>query len=335
MDEIIERLNGAMSLALEAGPFLLHRLKIYAIFGGVLLAYWFAVLLVYSILYSILGPLAVLFLLVGVAGNWMVFHAARSWLLYTVQAGHVAVLTQISSGCLPAGATQESFARDSVKERFANAAELSSAHRLVHRTIEAYNRSLEDKASWVPIPGMHLFVPAVNFVAQRAASLLDSVVLSLAFVRRDQPLMLVLKDGVVVYAQAFRPLLKLATGLIVFDLLCAGVLVFMLLVVVGLPTSMIFRHWATIRPLAVVVPFVVTYLVRQVVFEPLAITALLVDFQRAAKSAAPDAAVEEKLAAIPEFAQLLAKAGDAEAAAPERVAPPAASARPRPGLKRK
>jgi hypothetical protein len=342
MDEVIERLNNATSLAQETGAFLVHRLKIYAIFGGVLLAYWFVVLVVYALIYSLVGSLALLFLLVGIAGNWVVAHAAKSWLLYTVQAGHIAVLTQVASGALPAGVTQTQFAAEQVKARFPDAALLANAERIAHRTIKKYNRTLEDMASWVPIPGMHLFVPAVNFVAQRAAGMLSAVVLASVFQRKDQQMWPALKDGVVLYAQGFKPVIKLATGLVIFDFLCSGVLVFMLLVVLGMPTAMIFRHWASIRPLAVVVPFIITYLVRQVVMEPLALTALVVDYLRILKNSTPDPAIEEKLSAIPEFQELVAKAGgDGEAPPPEDAAPPpppkaaAGAARPRPGLKRK
>lgn len=340
MEEVFERLQSAVEVMVELRQFLLYRLAVYAAMGAIVVAYWIAVLLLYWLLSKMMEALAVVFLLAAIAGNWGLFYIARSFLLYTVQAGYVAVLTRSLTQGIPPDTNQKDLARQMVSERFRDVAMLAAVDQLVKGAVASFSRTIEDMASWVPIPGMHQLLVVVNAVIGRAVNTIDEAILSLVFMRKDQPTWQTVREGLVLYAGAWQPVLKISAGLVVLDFLCTPLLFVMLLMVVGMPTMVLFTHMALFRGLAIVIPFVITYLVRQVLLEPLAVTAVVIAFQRAIKNQTPDPALEEKLvAASPHFAQILAKAEGGEpapAAVPAAAPAGAAPARPRqrPGAKK-
>lgn len=337
MDEVFERLQSALEVMIELRQFLLYRLAVYAGMGAVIIGYWIAVFVIHLLLSKVFEALGSLFILAAIVGNYGLFYVARSMLLYTVQAGYVAVLTQSLSGGIPAGTDQKKLARDMVSERFRDVAMLAAADELIKGTVKAFTRTVDDVAGWVPIPGMHQLLALVNAIIGRAVNTIDEAVLSLVFQRKDQPTWQTVREGVVLYAAAWKPVLKLSAGLVVLDFLCTPLVFVMLLMIVGMPTVVLFTHVQLLRGLAIILPFVITYLIRQVIFEPLAVTAVVIAFQRAIKGQTPDPALEEKLAAVaPQFAQIVSKAEGGEppppAAAPAAGAPaPAARPRQRPG----
>lgn len=337
MDEVFEKLQSALECMVELRGFLLYRLAVYAAMGAIITGYWIAVFVIYWLLSKLMDAAATLFLLVAIAGNYGLFRIAKDYLLYTVQAGYVAVLTQSLSGGIPPHVNQRDLAKQMVSERFRDVAMLATADTLIKGIVASFSRTVEDMAGWVPIPGMNQAAAAVNAVIGRAVNTIDEAVLSLVFLRKDQPTWQTVREGVVLYAGAWKPVLKLSAGLVVLDFLCTPLVFVMLLMVIGMPAAVMFSGFAFLRGLAVIFPFVLTYLVRQVIFEPLAVTAVVIAYQRAIKGAAMDPAVEEKLAQVsPQYGQLVTRAEGKEpepaaTAAPAGKAPakPAPAARPR------
>ena len=332
MDEVFERLQSAVEVMFELRQFLLYRLAVYAGMAAVVVGYWIVVFVIHLLLSKIFESLGTIFILLAVVGNYGLFYVARSMLLYTVQAGYVAVLTQALSGGLAPGADQKAIAKQMVSERFSDVAMLAVADQLIRGTVSAFSRNVEDMAGWVPIPGMHQLLALVNAVVGRAVNTINEAVLSLVFMRRDQPTWQTVREGVVLYAGAWKPVLKLSAGLVVLDFLCTPLVFVMLLMVIGMPTVVLFTHVQLLRGLALVIPFVLTYLIRQVLFEPLAVTAVVIAFHRAIKGQTVDPSLEEKLALVaPQFQQIVLKAEGAGGApaAPAASGATAAPQRPR------
>ncbi|MEK7862162.1 MAG: hypothetical protein AAB295_02745, partial [Chloroflexota bacterium] len=279
LDEVFEKLQASVEVMVELRQFLLYRLAVYTAMGAIIVAYWIGVLLLYWLLSKMVEAVAVIFLIAAIAGNWGLFTIARSFLLYAVQAGYVAVLTQALSAGIPPHVNQKDLAKEMVTARFRDVAMLAAVDQLVKGVVSSFSKTIEDMSSWVPIPGMHQLLVVVNAVIGRAVNTIDEAILSLVFMRPEQPTWQTVREGLVLYAGAWQPVLKLSAGLVVLDFLCTPLLFVMLLMVVGMPTMVLFTHMPLFRGLAIVIPFVITYLVRQVILEPLAVTAVVIAFQ--------------------------------------------------------
>jgi len=307
VDETFDRLAKAAKLMLELFPFLLYRLGVYAAVGVVMLLYWILALGICWIawrLWELAGMALFLFFL---AGNCGLLFLARSYLLYLVKAGYIACLSQVVGyGTFPPGMTQTQFAQAAVAGRFGEISVMSGVDALIQGTIRAFNASLEELASWIPIPGMDQLTAAVKAIVRVAAGNIDEAVLSLAFLRKDQTVWEASRDGVLLYVQNWKPILQVAVAVTLIDWICTAVLFIMLLVVIGLFCLVLIpASWTTIRALAVIVPLILTYVLRLGLLEPLVVTAVLITYHKAIKGQKVDPAWDEKLSQISDQFRML------------------------------
>ena len=307
MDETFDRLAKAAKLMLELFPFLLYRLGVYAAVGVIMLLYWILALGICWIawrLWELAGMALFLFFL---AGNCGLLFLARSYLLYLVKAGYIACLSQVVGyGTFPPGMTQTQFAQAAVAGRFGEISVMSGVDALIQGTIRAFNASLEELASWIPIPGMDQLTAAVKAIVRVAAGNIDEAVLSLAFLRKDQTVWEASRDGVLLYVQNWKPILQVAVAVTLIDWICTAVLFIMLLVVIGLFCLVLIpASWTTIRALAVIVPLILTYVLRLGLLEPLVVTAVLITYHKAIKGQKVDPAWDEKLSQISDQFRML------------------------------
>jgi hypothetical protein len=319
VDETFDRLSKAAQLMGELFPFLLYRLGIYAAFGGVMLVYWLIAIVLCWFASAIAGALGTILFLVFLAGNFGLVYLARGYFLYMVKAGYIAALTQVVSGCaFPAGMTQTEFAKQAVTSRFGEISAMAAVDALICGVVRGFNNTLEEIASWIPIPGLDKLVAAIRVVISIAANTIDEAILSLAFLRKDQSVWAAAKDGVLLYAQNWKPILKVAVAVALVDWVCTGVVYVMFLMGFGAIGLILFRATSMFRLLfAGILPFVGAYIVRLAFLEPLAVTAVLITYHRCIKGQKIDPAWDEKLSAVStHFQTLKEKAASAGGATP-------------------
>jgi hypothetical protein len=315
VDEVFGRLSSSATLMMELFPFLLYRLAVYTIFGVVILAYWIGALMLWFLVSALNETAALLVLLVAFCGNFGLVYLARDYLLYMVKAGYVAVVTEmVTRGKLPAGMSQTEFAKQEVTSRFKQASALAVVDALVRGAIRSFNRTLEDLASWVPIPGVDKLAHAVGAVISLAAGTIDEAILALSFARKEQNVWASARDGLLLYAQNWKPILKVAAAVVLIDWICTATLGVMLLLVIGGPAAVILTRFPTLRLLALIVPLLLAYMIRMAFIEPMAVTAVLITFLQCVKGQQPDPAWDEKLSQVSkQFQELKSKAAAAVA----------------------
>lgn len=301
MDEVTGRLSGAWRLMMELFPYLIHRLAIYAVSAALMIGYWVVVLFASWFLGKISETLGSLILLVGLVGNAGILWLARDYLLYLVKAGYVACATEmLTVGRIPAGMTQTEFGTRAVKARFKEVSALAVLDKLISGTIGAFNRTVEDVASWIPLPGLDQVVAVVNAVIKMATSVIDEAILSLVFVRKDENPWTVARDGLVLYAQNWKPILKVAAAVALIDWISTATVLVMAVFFCGVGTLAVVRDsWTTLKFLGgFVMPVMITYVVRLALIEPLVTTAVLVTFHQVIKGQQPDPQWTDKLDAV-------------------------------------
>lgn len=294
MNEIWSRLNKSLGLMGDLTPFLLFRFGVYALVGAGLFVYWSVVCLIAAMVGKISDTIGGLIFLVAIGVNYGIFRFLSAWLFYMVKAGYVAVLTEVMTrGSIPGGASQIEFAKAAVQKRFGEVAGLGVVDHLVKGCVHSFHSTLEGIAGWIPIPGLSSAVALVNRVIGKAANLVDEAVLSRVFLRQDEDVWKSCRDGVVLYAQNWKPVLQIAAALVVIDWCMTALTFLMMSVVVGIPIFAIFP--ASLRFLGVVAPFLAAYVVRLGFLEPLGVTSVILTFHELTRKAEISPEVEANL----------------------------------------
>ena len=113
----------------------------------------------------------------GIAAAIMYF--IREYLLYIVNAGHIAVLVELVEGReIPGGKGQIDYARQQVQERFATSSLLFGMDQLIKGILRAFNRAFLSIASILPIPGTTGAMKFINTIITLSLTYLDEVILA-------------------------------------------------------------------------------------------------------------------------------------------------------------
>ena len=211
------RTGQIVGLLLRTAPFLLLRIAVYV---GITIAYVLAVGIgggVGALFGSIGGNMGggagfggiIGFVIVSGVLFW-----ARRYLLYLVNAGHIAVLVELLDGkVVPAGSSQIGYGTGIVKQHFATASVLFGLHQLVRGVLNVFNRLTISIASWLPIPGLDVLVKIIDKIINTSLANLDMVILAQILRRHADNPWAIARDSTVLYAQNYKGVLKNAVFL--------------------------------------------------------------------------------------------------------------------------
>jgi hypothetical protein len=145
--------------------------------------------------------------------------------LYLIQAGHVAVLTElITTGSIGHGSTgMFEYGKRVVTERFGQVNLLFALDLLIKGVVRVFNRTLDWVARLVPIPGLQSVVGIVNAVVRAATTYIDETVFSYNLARGDDNPWRSSKDALIYYAQNSKEILKTAIYVVALDLVLTAV----------------------------------------------------------------------------------------------------------------
>jgi hypothetical protein len=230
----------------------------------------------------------------GGAACWLVYFL-REYFLYLVKAGHIAVLVELMEGRkLPKG--QLSYAKDIVAERFVEASAFFVIDGVISGILGVLNRLLVGLGSF--IPGMDSAMVFVGRVLRTSLTYADEVILALSFRTRSNDIWRTSRDGVVLYAQNYKTILKNAFFLAIINY----VLVFVLFVLAWGPAAWI----ASLMPgegsalIAFVVTLLLVYSLKKAFIEPFLMAALMQVYFHAIEGQSPNPAWTEKLDGLSE-----------------------------------
>jgi hypothetical protein len=134
------------------------------------------------------------------------------WLGYLIKAGHVAVLTEaVTSGVFPAN--QVAYGKDRVIQRFGTSNVYFVIDKLVSGAVRQIQKVLEKLGSALDfIPGMKAIMGIAKFFVSISLNYIDECFLGWTFYCKDQGAFKSAADGVVIYVQNWKKLLKSAAG---------------------------------------------------------------------------------------------------------------------------
>ena len=153
---------------------------------------------------------------------------------YMVKAGHIAVLAEATtSGKVPDN--QVNYGKEKVKERFATANVYFAVDKLVSGAVKQIQRGIEKLGNALDfIPGMEAVANLAKFFIDLSLGYIDECCLGYTFYKMEQGAFKSACDGVVIYAQNIKHLLKNAAKTMLKVVLLMIVAVIAVFVPVGL-----------------------------------------------------------------------------------------------------
>ena len=175
-------------------------------------------ILICTVLFAIMMGISLLFASEGVAGImlfvWLALAGAVNFAInhyfgYLVKAGHVAIIAQtFKDGRVPANCV--SVGKKMVLDRFGTANAYFAIDKLVSGAVKQLQRTLGRVANSLfgAVPGADTVKSAANFFLDISLDYVDECCLSYTFYKNDQNAYKSACDGVVIYAQNWKHLLK-------------------------------------------------------------------------------------------------------------------------------
>jgi hypothetical protein len=213
-------------------------------------------------------------------GGW-VWTALLRYVLYLIECGHVAVLTELITRGSIGNGTESMFAygKRVVIERFGQVNALFAMNLLVRGVVNAVHRTLEGLGHLLPIPGLNAVARALAAILRAATRYLDKAIFSYNLVRTDGNPWRGARDGLVYYAQNAKPIIKQAILIVIFDCVLSAILWLVLLapaaaITLVLPQSM--REFG--GAVSVIIAILFALSVRNAFLKPLFLIMLMVRF---------------------------------------------------------
>ncbi|ESW92178.1 hypothetical protein NKH47_07645 [Mesorhizobium sp. M1060] len=303
----------SVSIMIRTWPFIVFRMIVYF---GITLAYIVATGSGASVGYGVGhistdpdGPLSFALWggIVGIGIVSIALYWIREYILYVVKAGHIAVMVHLIDGRdVPNGQDQIAYAKDVVKERFAEANILFVVDQLVKGAIRAITGLIGGIAAFLPIPGLGGLVAFINTVIRLSLTYVDEIILGYNIRINSSSPFETARQGVVLYAQNGKTMVKNAVWLAV--IMWAVSFVIFLLMLAPAAAIMWFIP-GQLGGWAFVLAILLAWAFKAAFIEPFAIACLMQVYFRTIEGQVPNAEWDQRLAeASSKFRELRDKA---------------------------
>jgi hypothetical protein len=309
MDFSSIQIGAAFRLMIRTLPIILIRL-------GVTIAFW-VVALIYL---AIVGAVAVLIgnaseiigvivFLVALGAMIPLYNLAYRYVFFVIKAAHIAVIAELLvNDTLPDGVNQLAFGRKKVTERFGETNVMFVVDELVNGVVNAFTWTVYSITSWIPGDSVRTIVGIVNTVIRFAMNYIDEAILARSFTNERDNVWANARDGLVLYAMAWKPILLNAVVLMILSYIPFIVALLIFSAPIGLLVNLVSPQLAGWSIIAILL---FAWLVKVAVGDAFAMTAIIAAYQRETAGKTPDPAMVDRLNGLSDkFGELMRKAGD-------------------------
>ncbi|ESZ54766.1 hypothetical protein NL532_26355 [Mesorhizobium sp. C120A] len=290
----------SVSIMIRTWPFIALRMIIYF---GITLAYIVATGSGASVGYGVGhvstdpdGPLSFALWggIVGIGVVSIALYWIREYILYVVKAGHIAVMVHLIDGReIPNGQDQIAYAKEVVKERFAEANILFVVDQLVKGAIRAITGLIGGIAAFLPIPGLGGLVAFINTVIRLSLTYVDEIILGYNIRINSSSPFETARQGVVLYAQNGKTMVKNAVWLAV---IMWGVSFVIFLLMLAPAAAIMWFIPGQLGGWAFVLAILLAWAFKAAFIEPFAIACLMQVYFKTIEGQVPNAEWDQRLA---------------------------------------
>ena len=145
--------GAAIKIVAQTKVYLLYRTMVYSGIAVIVVAFFLGILVLIGSVFGS-GAAGILFLISLFAGGFG-FRLLREYVLYLLQAGHIALITEIAEkGSLPSGISQTEWAKEKVMKYYKEVSVLALVDQLVKGVLVSLNRTLFNVMHALPIPAL-------------------------------------------------------------------------------------------------------------------------------------------------------------------------------------
>lgn len=216
----------------------------------------------------------------------------REYLLYLVNAGHIAVLVKRYDGeTMPEDKSQVKYAQEVVKQRFAESSVLFGVDQIIKGVLKTFSRIFSGIMSFIPFVPQGL-VKFINGVVSMSLTYVDEVILAYYIRNNSENPWEDARKALILYAQNYKTFLKNALFLTVFS----WVLSLLVIIVVFAPLAGLMSLTGYTGGFWVfVLAIVVAWGIKAALIDPFAMTALMHVFFKVTEGQEPNPEWEAKL----------------------------------------
>ncbi|ESW63755.1 hypothetical protein X760_29415 [Mesorhizobium sp. LSHC422A00] len=290
----------SVSIMIRTWPFIVFRMIVYF---GITLAYIVATGSGASVGYGVGhistdpdGPLSFALWggIVGIGVVSIALYWIREYILYVVKAGHIAVMVHLIDGRdVPNGQDQIAYAKDVVKERFAEANILFVVDQLVKGAIRAITGLIGGIAAFLPIPGLGGLIAFINTVIRLSLTYVDEIILGYNIRINSSSPFETARQGVVLYAQNGKTMVKNAIWLAV---IMWGVSFVIFLLMLAPAAAIMWFIPGQLGGWAFVLAILLAWAFKAAFIEPFAIACLMQVYFKTIEGQVPNAEWDQRLA---------------------------------------
>ena len=297
----------AFGLFIQTSPFVLARLAILTGFTVVSII-WFIIVMTSGVYISkVLGGLGGLItLVIGFGLPAAVFAWLRKYVLYMLKLAHIAALTRfITHGSIDSGENQVGYGKRIVTENFAQANIMFVLDSLIDGVVGGFLSSVNWLTGLLPIPGLSGLMNIFNRVMRNATTYIDETIFSYNIARGDENKWRSSRDGLVYYAQNWKPVMKTAVYALVLEYLFsfAAFLAFII------PLIVVKNIFPALGGWFVLAAILLALNIKSAVLHPLMMTMVALTFHKAAQGQEINQEADNTLSSISaKFVELSKKA---------------------------
>jgi hypothetical protein len=297
----------ASSIIAKTFPFVLIRLLAYLIFFIGICLYTFIVVKIFGAIQPkgvFGGFLFILFL----GGGWGIYRFVRNYINYMIKAAHIAVVSELAiNGSIPEGLSMYQHGVGKVKKFFAASNLLFAVDRLVSASVRQIQRALSKIGNFLGfIPYIKVVVNVLNIFVDIILNYVDECIMAYIFLNEGQSAWKSAADGVVLYAQNWKTILKTGGKILAF-LLVFFVAAFFIFN--GIAMNIFEGMDAFAEALAIVMTIVFILVLKWAVIDSIIMIYMIINYIKVAYGAEPSYDLYGKLKGMSKkFGELVGKA---------------------------
>lgn len=298
------QLGRALGLVVRTSPILGIRLGAYLIFWLIMLLYFGLVGGIAYLIGNAIPCLGLAVFIVAFVGVVPIYKLAYRYVFYLLKAAHIAILAELlTRNKLPAGVNQLSWGKQQVEERFGEVNAMFVVDEIVAAIVRRFTYTVYRLASWLPSDTLQMLVALANRVVHFAINYIDEAILARSFYQRSDSVWANARDGVVLYAMVWKPLIANAIALMLLSYVPFFVVFLLIAVPVGFGLALVS---ATLAGWALIILLVLAVLLKIAIGDTVAMTAMIASYQRETANLVPDPNVTAKLESVStKFKELL------------------------------
>lgn len=225
-----------------------------------------------------------------------IYNLVYHYVFYLLKAAHVAIIAELLvNGKVPNGQGQIAWGKQKVQERFGEVNGMFVIDELVMGVVRAFTRTVFMLTSWLPGDTLRTMVQIINRVIEYAMNYIDEAVLARSFWNESDSVWTNARDGVVLYAMVWKPILKNAVALMILSFVPFVIAFIIFAAPIGLILS---RTSPQLAGWSIIATFVLAYLIKVAIGDAFAMTAIIATYQRETQNLTPDPNMVAKLDSV-------------------------------------